>query len=119
MFSGFRGPQSNAMGPSNYIEPKHAPYISNGAGRDSYIIYNNGGLIVPKIYSGCKETNRGFFGTLKKSHSPTPTLTEKSICYNYVLNGSGRDTYIMDANGQSNNKSYQCNPVHRFHETLR
>ena len=70
---------------------KQPHYTTDGFGRDSYIIFNNGGLS-NRI---CKQANRH---TTVSSTSPTMRTPNVRIP-NYIANGTGRDSYISCTGG--------------------
>jgi hypothetical protein len=67
-------------------------YYNDGAGRDSYISFNNGGNFSPEMRflhkSSEKALKLGNYSPSKPLQSPLPRLK-------YLPDGSGRDTYIM------------------------
>ena len=83
----------------------HTHYQSDGEGRDTYIGHNNGGMskascVVP---SPC---NRRYADYLCPA-PPTSVKTRK-----YLVDGTGRDTYVYPACHPSTGQS-------QFHQTLR
>ena len=68
-------------------------YRTDGKGRDDYINYNNGGfwkdrtIKIRDVYKPCKKIK--IFHSL--FHHPPP--------FNYISDGSGRDSYVLDHNG--------------------
>jgi len=103
------------------IHPKVSYYHSDGQGRDTYILYNNGGLVVEK-------RTLSPFPKAKFESSPTKHLKVKpsnSNCWPkvsyYQPDGSGRDTYIKQSEGGFHLNSlkgglrYQCK---KFMKTL-
>ena len=50
---------------SNYIRrtagPKYSNYVSDGFGRDRYIIFNNGGLMSRESYRSSERTSRKYY----------------------------------------------------------
>lgn len=64
-------------------------YAADGGGRDTYILENHGGYskISSKMPSCFKTGNR-----FSKFSPPKPRVDGKM--HKYVINGSGRDTYI-------------------------
>jgi hypothetical protein len=75
--------------------PKYTQYVSDGEGRDSYILNNNGGM--------CSEAERPrafstLFSKVKKSNvSPAPYKNATS--FKYQSDGKGRDFYISHNSG--------------------
>ena len=65
-------------------------YQVNGTGRDSYISFNNGGLIEPRKEN--KYITSTFETSQPKRFTTFPALTGKKMVYK--TDGSGRDTYI-------------------------
>lgn len=81
----------NSLGLSRTFYPKYTHYMSDGMGRDTYIIKHNGGL--------CSEREPNFrlssryYSPAKFMYSPTPKKEAWSI--KYTSDGSGRDSYIL------------------------
>ena len=80
-------------------------YLTDGSGRDMYIVRNNGGFM-NHYYTPSKQNTRGLGMYLGKNQmaegggirqDPAPAVHGKIANYNY--DGSGRDRYIADANG--------------------
>ena len=80
--------------------PKWATYLGDGSGRDSYIIFNNGGLNELRQYNGSQ--HNGFnLGTMPTQKSVTPV--KEATAFDYTPDGSGRDSYIIRSFGLKRN----------------
>ncbi len=67
-------------------------YHTNGTGRDSYIVRDNGGFNA--MYEPCKYGDVGTFSSQKRKFSGNaPTIHAKNLYYR--SNGTGRDSYIV------------------------
>ena len=80
--------------------------MSDGYGRDSYILTNNGGLTIPRISNqsmnskffdcsiskGPDKTDRKFYGGCSSGLAKNPQKI------NYPPDGTGRDWYIIQNN---------------------
>ncbi|CAI2365958.1 unnamed protein product [Moneuplotes crassus] len=75
--------------------PKYTHYGSDGQGRDSYILKNNGGL--------CSEPTRPVFKTTMYSkefpNTVAPPPQKGATSFKYISDGSGRDFYITHNSG--------------------
>ncbi|CAI2367952.1 unnamed protein product [Moneuplotes crassus] len=75
--------------------PKYAHYGSDGQGRDSYILKNNGGL--------CNEPSRPVFESTMysrvKPHTMGKAPLRDATSFKYISDGSGRDFYITHNSG--------------------
>lgn len=105
--------------------PGYTNYLSDGCGRDSYILVNNGGLSIPKIsqppstkgYFDCRlskdvtKMDRSFYGS-------NCSLGKSPASFYYPPDGTGRDFYITKNNGGLINP-YNKSPNHFFQSTLR
>ena len=95
--------------------PKFSFYRSDGCGRDTYILYNNGGTIVPRKSMSLERgsdkhpKHRTKHGMIKPSNSNDwPKVSF------YHPDGSGRDSYIKQNEGgflynaSKGGAKYQC-----------
>jgi len=73
--------------------PKDVFYHTNGTGRDSYIIDNNGGTCAKRSYSVHPVSGRYFNTSHVKPRIIKPSSDRKTI--HYTSDGSGRDNYII------------------------
>ena len=67
-------------------------YTGDGAGRDGYIIFNNGGLNEQRHYLGSQKDG------WKHSKFPVNHVSQprkEATAFDYVPDGSGRDLYII------------------------
>ena len=75
--------------------PKYAHYMSDGQGRDSYILKHNGGM--------CSEGSRPYFETTQytkeKPSVMGPSPLKDATSFKYTSDGSGRDFYITYNSG--------------------
>jgi hypothetical protein len=83
------------LGLSRTHHTKYAHYLSDGNGRDTYILRNNGGL--------CTERDPNFIESTRYS-SPMrfagPPAHRKQIwSIKYQSDGSGRDSYVLINSG--------------------
>jgi len=76
--------------------PKLSTYGGDGSGRDSYIIFNNGGLVRPHSKNQNIVKRSGAKIWYNRS-TPTPQSNAKS--FRYHSNGSGRDFYVTFNSG--------------------
>jgi hypothetical protein len=84
-----------ALGLQRTFDPKYAHYMSDGQGRDTYIIRNNGGLCSEREPNPAKSTR--YVTPRLYSGIPTPHKNVPSL--RYLSNGSGRDSYILINSG--------------------
>jgi hypothetical protein len=76
------------------LTPKYTTYTSDGAGRDAYINYNNGGFLKHglKMYG----TNM----TFKNQPRSTTNISARNCApFTYYSDGTGRDSYILSHSG--------------------
>ena len=73
--------------------PTYVTYTGDGQGRDGYIVFANGGLNELRQYRGSQP--RSGFDNHKgvPKHSPAPR--KEATAFDYVPDGSGRDSYII------------------------
>ena len=82
-------------------DSKFAFYRSDGQGRDTYILYNNGGTVIPRRFASSVDnlTKKYKVANTKHGHiKPSNTNTWAKVSF-YRPDGSGRDTYIKDNEG--------------------
>ena len=72
--------------------PKHASYMGDGTGRDSYVILNNGGLNGSDKRAMMWRPNK-----VPKSVNPRPY--KQAAALNYRSDGTGRDSYVVSNHG--------------------
>lgn len=105
--------------------PNYTHYMSDGAGRDSYILVNNGGLTINKVFQPV--TTQGHFNTSiykspdkldKTFYGGRASLAKESPSFYYPPDGTGRDWYIIHNNGGLVNK-HGGSPHHNFNDNLR
>jgi hypothetical protein len=70
---------------------KYNYYKPDGAGRDLYIIYNNGG----EFRSGYKLPEDKVTFPKINNNQHAPSLRKENPPVSYRSNGTGRDSYIM------------------------
>ncbi len=80
-------------------DPKYTTYQGDGTGRDGYIVFANGGLNDVRNYNGSKPNNwqSSYHGTFK---GVTPK--KDATAFDYKPDGTGRDTYVINAFGLKN-----------------
>ena len=78
------------------FDPKWVTYLGDGSGRDSYIVFNNGGLNELRQYRGSQ-----YNGFNLGANTPFKTVTpvKEATAFDYTPDGSGRDSYIIRAYG--------------------
>ena len=80
--------------------PKYTTYTGDGAGRDHYIVFNNGGLHGLRDYRA--QTKPGFnLGPNLPHEKVTPC--KEPTAFDYKPDGTGRDTYIIKLHGLKRN----------------
>jgi len=83
------------MGLQRTFYPKYSHYRSDGEGRDSYILKNNGGM--------CNERERSIsqstFYTMEKPRVSIPAAHKEAPSFKYISDGKGRDFYITHNSG--------------------
>jgi hypothetical protein len=71
--------------------PKYVTYNGDGNGRDHYITFDNGGLHKLRDYRGSHKKNSFSIGQSYQTVTPKKDAT----AFDYVPDGSGRDTYVI------------------------
>ena len=66
-------------------------YHTNGTGRDSYIVRDNGGFC--KMHEAIKYADLGTFGSGRIPRVTAPIIHAKNLFYR--SDGTGRDSYIV------------------------
>jgi hypothetical protein len=66
-------------------------YQTNGTGRDSYIVRDNGGFC--KMYEPIRYPDLGTLGAKRRIHENAPSISAKNVYYH--SDGTGRDSYIV------------------------
>lgn len=80
--------------------PKYVTYTGDGAGRDHYITFNNGGLHALRDYRG--PTKNSFnLGPNPPHQGVTPCKEATAI--DYKPDGTGRDLYVIRLHGLKRN----------------
>lgn len=96
------------------FNPKFTTYGGDGNGRDGYIIFNNGGLNELRDYQGsvgdCK------FKTGPNMQQIATQPRKEATAFDYIPDGSGRDTYIIRSFGLK--RDYRSN-YNDFQKQLR
>lgn len=85
--------------------PKWVTYNGDGNGRDGYIVFSNGGLNELRFYKGSTR-EMGF----KNGMSPTKRYSvprKDATAFDYVPDGSGRDSYVIFNSGLKRNHRSQ------------
>ena len=105
--------------------PTYTHYMSDGNGRDSYILINNGGLTISRVNQP-DSTNDYFNCSVKKGlvkhdsafYGSNRSLAKDPPPFYYPPDGTGRDFYIIKNNGGLIN-NHQSSLHHNFHKELR
>lgn len=66
-------------------------YQTNGTGRDTYIVRDNGGFFA--MYEPCRQGDIGTFSPKRQYKAVAPVMTAKAVQYH--SDGTGRDSYIV------------------------
>ena len=66
-------------------------YHTNGTGRDSYIVRDNGGFC--KMHEAYKQPSLGTFGGKRIYRETAPNIHAKNVYYR--SDGTGRDSYVV------------------------
>ena len=90
-------------------------YHTDGTGRDSYIVRDNGGF--NKMYNPIKWPNVGTFVPKRVPTENKPLMHPMPVYYH--SNGSGRDTYIVETGGGLHNLSRMIEYREAFVKSLR
>ena len=83
------------FGLNRTFNPKYTKYMSDGMGRDSYILRHNGGLCSEREPHFAESTR---YASPTKFLSPPPPMKE-ATALKYISDGSGRDSYILINSG--------------------
>eukprot|EP00344_Euplotes_crassus_P000073 CAMPEP_0197004556 /NCGR_PEP_ID=MMETSP1380-20130617/23367_1 /TAXON_ID=5936 /ORGANISM="Euplotes crassus, Strain CT5" /LENGTH=246 /DNA_ID=CAMNT_0042423385 /DNA_START=1 /DNA_END=738 /DNA_ORIENTATION=+ len=85
--------------------PNYTTYVSDGYGRDSYILENNGGLTIPRIQNFSQRTkfldcstSKGINKLNSSFVQPKTGLAKSPTRVHYPPDGTGRDWYIVRDN---------------------
>lgn len=90
--STFGGFSNDYLSKTGYRGTAHTVhYHTNGGGRDSYIVRDNGGFNT--MFEPCKYPDLGTFGGKHRYRPAVPTIHAKNLYYR--SDGSGRDSYIV------------------------
>jgi len=84
--------------------PKHASYFGDGSGRDTYAVFDNGGL------NGHKKPHM----QIRKNVHPQPAIPnprKDPPSHSYIADGSGRDSYVIAHHGGLVNDYGKFKPV--------
>ena len=66
-------------------------YQTNGTGRDTYIVRDNGGF--NKMYQPCQYPDVGTFSPKRSQRGVAPRIEAKNLYYH--SDGTGRDSYVV------------------------
>jgi len=77
--------------------PKYTTYTGDGSGRDGYVVFGNGGLHDLRVYNGSVKTNNWQSGYPGMFKGVTPK--KDATAFDYPPDGTGRDTYVINAFG--------------------
>jgi hypothetical protein len=89
--------------------------MSDGSGRDSFRLYNNGGLSIPRIKDPKESTH--FKVGYKYNGPASPRKDAKP--FEYRSDGSGRDSYILHNSGGLKNHGFGTTTIDFFKGSLR
>ena len=91
--------------------PKYVTYTGDGSGRDGYVVFTNGGLHGTRDYRG-PQRKPGF--DVNRGRAPKPYIgpQKDATAFDYVPDGSGRDSYVifnygLKANYRSGYKDFE------------
>ena len=90
--------EKNAM--NRTFNPKYTTYTGDGSGRDGYVVFANGGLHALRSYNGPKKET---FTTSPHRGRMMVTPVKEATAFDYVPDGSGRDSYIIRNYGLKSN----------------
>lgn len=90
--------------------PKYVTYTGDGSGRDTYVTMANGGLHELRNYKGSQP--RSGFDNLKAKPRVAVIPRKDATAFDYVPDGSGRDSYVifnygLKANYRSDYKGFE------------
>ncbi len=80
------------------FDPKYQHYFSDGSGRDNFVMYNNGGFSIPRVYNPMQGTAYMRMGN-STGHSGSPSPRKDPMPVEYRSDGTGRDSYIVCNSG--------------------
>lgn len=80
------------------FDTKYQHYFSDGTGRDQFVMYNNGGFSVPRMYNPMKGTAYMRMGN-SAATSGSPSPRKEAMPVEYRSDGTGRDGYIVCNSG--------------------
>lgn len=89
------GGHSSGISLGRTHNPKYTHYMSDGYGRDSYILKHNGGLCNEREPVFMESTR--YLTPTRFAYTPAPRKEVWSI--KYTSDGSGRDSYILINSG--------------------
>jgi hypothetical protein len=87
--------------------PKHVTYTGDGSGRDGYVVFTDGGLEPTRNYKCATKTLFDNGTNLMPAHMTAPR--KESTALEYIPDGTGRDTYIINAFGFKRDYKSNCN----------
>eukprot|EP00347_Sterkiella_histriomuscorum_P000025 403377469 len=105
--------------PGRTFDPKFPHFHSDGTGRDSYIVNNNGGLSIPKMWNQRDSHTMLFASTTRFHRRESPSPMKEAKPFEYRSDGSGRDSYILANSGGLKNKAFTLTGDKFFKATLR
>ena len=73
--------------------PKFVTNYGDGSGRDGYAVFANGGLHDLRNYEGSRP--RHPFNNFKSTPKATSIPRKEATAFDYVPDGSGRDSYVI------------------------
>lgn len=79
------------------FDPKYSHYFSDGTGRDTFVMYNNGGFSVPRKVHTMQSTM--FMKLGNTTFGPSTSPRKEAMPVEYRSDGTGRDSYIVCNSG--------------------
>ena len=73
--------------------PKYTTYWGDGSGRDGYAVFANGGLHELRDYQGSQPKSP--FDNMKGSPKHSGQPRKEATAFDYVPDGTGRDSYVI------------------------
>ena len=73
--------------------PKYVTNYGDGSGRDGYAVFGNGGLHDLRNYEGSRP--RHPFNNFKSTPKASSIPRKEATAFDYVPDGSGRDSYVI------------------------
>lgn len=84
------------------FHPKYVTYWGDGSGRDGHAVFSNGGQHPNREYRG-SSPKPGFDGNKGPSPRMFVAARKESTAFDYVPDGTGRDSYVIFNYGLKSN----------------